>query len=100
MKRAVRKGDFRASGSNSFIYDELPKEMVQIAFEVTKKLKAKALAFDMVVENGTIPKILEISYGFGTDGSSKCKGYWNENIEFVESEILHTEWILEEYLKK
>lgn len=100
MQRAVRKGDFRASGSNTFIYDELPKEMVQIAFEVTKKLKATALAFDMVLENGTIPKILEISYGFGTDGSSKCNGYWNENLEFVESKIFSTDWILEECLKK
>src|SRR5690606_2383167 len=76
MRRLVRKGDFRASGSNEFVYKEIDKATLKTAFSVSKLLKLQCVAFDFVYLNGR-PLIVEMSFGFGTKGSDKCPGFWN-----------------------
>src|SRR5690606_34895602 len=62
LKRMVRKGDFRASGSGSIIYNthEIDIQCVQTAFKVSKKLKAECLAYDFIYNQNKNPLIVEI----------------------------------------
>ncbi len=101
IKRMVRKDDFRASGSGNIVYDidQIPKECLKIAFEVTKKLEAQCLAYDFVFLNNT-PKIIEISYGFNRMGYLDCPGYWNESLEFIKGGFTPEFFIIEDILGK
>lgn len=82
IKRMVRDGDFRASGSGHIKYEKhhIPEEYVAIAFEVTRKLNAQSLAYDFVYDKSE-PKIIEISYSFLTSGYRECPGYWSSDLE-------------------
>lgn len=82
MKRLNRKNDFRASGSSSFLYEKLPDSMLEVAFDVAKTLKLQSAAFDFIRDEDNKPLIIEMSYAFGTTGSSKCKGYWTDDLQF------------------
>ena len=97
MQRLVRKGDFRASGSSQFKYDPVPKEILEIGFQVAKKLNLQSVAFDFVIDNGE-PKIIELSYGFGTLGSSKCEGYWDDKYQWHHSKFNPFGWMIENLL--
>lgn len=99
LRRMVRKGDFRASGSGVFDYNGVSLAAVKVAIEVASKLKLQSVAFDFVFDEKDNPIIVEISYAFGTSGSSKCNGYWDENLNWHEGKFNQVEWILEEYLK-
>lgn len=81
MKRMVREGDFRASGAGLFDYSEIDENIINIARNMANKLNMLSVAFDFVIDNNNEPLIVEISYGFGTEGSSKVKLYWNEHNE-------------------
>ena len=52
LRRMVRKGDFRASGSNIYDWDikGIPIEMVKLAFDIADKLKLQCVAFDFVLD--------------------------------------------------
>lgn len=95
MKRLVREGDFRASGSKNFVYDKIDKDILKIGFEVAKRLRLQSVAFDFIYDENREPKIVEISYGFGTSGSSRCSGYWDDNLTWHEGEFDPLKWILE-----
>lgn len=77
MKRIVRKGDFRASGAGVFDYSDIDEDILILAKSIAKKLNMLSVAFDFVLDNGK-PLIVEISYGFGTEGSSQINSYLNE----------------------
>lgn len=81
-KRYVRKGDFRASGSGNFDYDDIDTNIVKIAFESAKKLKVQSVAFDFIYDTERNPKIVEICYGFGTKGLKKAPGYWTDDMDW------------------
>lgn len=98
MKRLVRKGDFRASGSKNFVYDKIENEILKIGFEVSKKLDLQSVAFDFIYDENKKPRIVEISYGFGTSGSSQCKGYWDDNLNWYEGDFEPLSWILEDII--
>lgn len=100
MKRLVREGDFRASGSKNFVYDKIEDEVLKIAFDVAKKLKLQSVAFDFIYDQNHLPKIVEISYGFGTSGSSKCTGYWDELLTWHEGEFHPINWIIDDLKKE
>ena len=91
MKRKVRQNDFRASGSSDFIYDEIPKSVLKIGFDVSKRLNLQSVAFDFIFKNGE-PLIVELSCFFGTKGSSKCKGYWNDEYIWHEGSFEPMHW--------
>ena len=99
MKRSVRPNDFRASGSNSFIYDEIDPRILKIGFEVADLLNLQSVAFDFIYNNDK-PLIIEMSYTFGTKGSSKCLGYYDKNYNFNETNFQPIDWIVDSLLKK
>lgn len=99
MKRKVRKNDFRASGSSDFIYDEIPKSILQIGFNVSKRLNLQSVAFDFIFKNGK-PLIIELSCFFGSKGSSKCKGYWDDECIWHEGPFEPMYWQIENLIFK
>lgn len=100
MKRMNRKGDFRASGSSQFVYDSIPNNVLEIGFNVAKQLGLQSIAFDFVFNDKLEPVIVEMSYAFGTEGSSKCKGYWTEDLVFHEGILSPQNWMLENLLER
>src|SRR5690606_22017222 len=99
LKRLVRENDFRASGSSSFEYSGINKEVLTTAFEISNRLNLKCVAFDFIYSNET-PLIVEISYGFGTTGSSKCPGYWDKDLNWHEGKFNPQSWIVESLINK
>lgn len=86
LKRLVRSGDFRASGSGDILYDkkQIDERCVEIAFDVNEKLRAQCIAFDFVFDEMNRPLIVEISYGFSPKAYFRCEGYWSENMVWHE----------------
>lgn len=97
IKRLVRKGDFRASGSGFILYDktEIDERCVQIAFNVTKKLNAQCVAYDFVFDDNQKPLIVEINYGFAHEAYFECPGYWDQNINWVEEKFNPAHWMVD-----
>ncbi|MDN4753732.1 hypothetical protein QYZ87_04190 [Porphyromonadaceae bacterium W3.11] len=93
-RRMVVDGDFRASGSGIFNYDEINLDAVQIALEVSEKLKLQSCAYDFVIDNNN-PLIVEMSYAFGVTGIKNAPGYWDSSLKWHETSIDFQEWILE-----
>lgn len=97
LKRYVRKGDFRASGSGSFEYQkkEFDIRCIKIAFDITKKLDTQCLAFDFIFDHNNNPLIVEISFGFSASGYDDCPGYWKENLDWIEGKFDPQGWIID-----
>jgi glutathione synthase/RimK-type ligase-like ATP-grasp enzyme len=100
LRRMVRKGDFRASGSGVFDYNGVSLDAVKVAIEVADKLNLQSVAFDFIFNEYKKPIIVEISYAFGTKGVSKCPGYWDKDLNWHEGKFNQVEWIFQEYLRK
>jgi glutathione synthase/RimK-type ligase-like ATP-grasp enzyme len=100
FKRMNRKDDFRASGSGKSNFNDIDINMIKIAFETSKKLKAQSLAYDFVYNHDKEPVIIEMSYTFGRDISDTAKGYWNENLEFLEKPFKLQFDMIENFLKE
>lgn len=86
-KRYCRKNDFRASGSGTFEYSNIPREVLDIAFQTADKLKLQSVAFDFIFHKGQ-PLIVEMSYGFGTKGLSHCPGYYSRDFKWHQTDNL------------
>ena len=88
LKRLVRKGDFRASGGGSIIYDknQIDIRCVKIAFEVNEKIKSQSIAYDFVFDKDNNPLIVEISYGYAVKAYDKCEGYWDRDLHWHKGE--------------
>lgn len=101
IKRPVRKGDFRASGSGEILYDrrEIDERCVSIAFETTQKLKAQCVAYDFVFDQENQPLIVEINYGFAHRAYDLCPGYWTKDMDFVEGKVNPCGWMIENLVK-
>lgn len=82
LKRLTRKGDFRASGSGSIIYDkqQIDERCVKTAFDVNKKLQMQSVAFDFVFDSDNNPLIVEVSYGYAVAAYDYCEGYWTHDM--------------------
>lgn len=102
LKRLVRNGDFRASGSGFIEYDKdrIDEVCVEIAFEVSKKLGTSCLAYDFVYDSHKNPLIVEINYGFAHEAYFNCPGYWDKNLNWHEGKFNSAEWILDLFVKK
>ncbi|HPR74148.1 MAG TPA: hypothetical protein PLX41_10870 [Bacteroidales bacterium] len=96
IKRLVRKGDFRASGSGEILYDKtlIDENIVKISFRTSEKLNAQCVAFDYVFE-GTQPLIVEISYGFTPSGYDPCPGYWDIDLVWHEGKFNPYGWMVD-----
>ena len=101
LKRYVRDGDFRASGSGNFAWDKslFDERCVKIAFDFTKKLKLQVGAFDFVYDANSNPLIVEVSFGFVSKGYDPCPGYWDENLVWHEGITIKEEWMVDLMLK-
>lgn len=100
IKRMVREGDFRASGSGYILYErhEFSEECVQIAFDVTEKLRSQSCAFDFVQKDREW-LIVEISYAFSVLGYEPCPGYWDKNLKWNEVPVTPAQFMIEDLVK-
>ena len=100
IKRMIRDGDFRASGSGNIVYEPsaIPKECIKIAFETSKKLKTQSAAYDFVFLDGK-PLIVEISYAFSQAGYWDCPGYWDYELNWIEGSFTPEFFMIEDILE-
>ncbi len=101
LKRLVREGDFRASGSGNLVYEKdiMTEQCVRLSFETQKKLESQCTAFDYVMHDGQ-PMIVEISYGFAMRGYDNCEGFYTENMEFHSGPFNPQNWMVEDLIKQ
>lgn len=102
LKRLVRKGDFRASGSGNIIFEkaQLDERCVQIAFQTNKYIKAQSVAFDFVFDQTNQPLIVEISFGYAVKAYDDCEGYWTEDMVWHQgSHFDFCGWMIENLIK-
>jgi len=99
-KRMVRKNDFRASGSGNTIYEkeQIPIEIIKIAFQLTDKIEAQCAAFDFIYDVNGNPMIVELSYGYAVSGPDQCEGYWDKMLNFHEGAFIPQNWMVESLL--
>lgn len=100
FRRAVRPGDFRASGSGSIDWstDRINLECVQIAFQVARAIGTQSLAFDFVEDALGQPRILEISYAFAAEAVHGCPGWWDSDLRWHYGHVWPQDCILEDLL--
>lgn len=99
IKRMVRKGDFRASGSGNILYGKelINEETVKLSFEMAIKLKTQCVALDFVYKDSN-PLVVEISYGFSSAGYDPCPGYWDKEMNWHEGTFNPYGWMVENLL--
>ncbi len=97
LKRMVRKGDFRASGSGEFYNrkEDIDERCIRIAFEATEKIKSKSAVFDFVFDKENKPLIIEISYGFSITAYDSCPGYWDRTMQWHEGKFNPQAWMID-----
>ncbi|MCC3308769.1 ATP-grasp domain-containing protein [Psychrobacter sanguinis] len=100
IKRMVRTGDFRASGSGNIIYDidSINIKTIELAFSVNEILRSQCVAFDFVLDDDGNPLIVEISYGFSIEAYDQCPGYWDENLNWYTKKFNPQYWMIESLL--
>jgi glutathione synthase/RimK-type ligase-like ATP-grasp enzyme len=97
LMRYVRENDFRASGSGNFGYAKelFDERCVQIAFELSDKLRLQVGAFDFVFDENNNPLVVEVSYGYTASGYNNCPGYWDSHLVWHEGKFNHEGWMVE-----
>ena len=99
VRRGVREGDFRASGSGYLLPDVnfIDKRCVKTAFDLANQLNLQIGVFDFIHDKYNNPLIIEVSYGTDPD-YTECEGYWDENLNFFPDKIHLPKIILEYFL--
>jgi glutathione synthase/RimK-type ligase-like ATP-grasp enzyme len=102
LKRFVRQGDFRASGSGVFSYarEDFDERCVQIAFDLTARIESQSAVYDFVFDANGNPLVVELSYGFLAEGYDACPGYWDKNLEWHEGPFNPQGWMVDLVVKK
>jgi glutathione synthase/RimK-type ligase-like ATP-grasp enzyme len=101
IKRLVRDGDFRASGSGKVLFgkNNFEEEIICLSFTIADKIHSQCLAIDYVFDKGK-PLIVEISYGFIKEVYYKCEGYWDRDLNWHEGRFDAQGWMVESVLEK
>jgi hypothetical protein len=101
LKRLVRAGDFRASGSGSIEYDRdgIALSCVASAFEVSKRLGSQCLAYDYIFRDEE-PLLTEISYAFIQKAYDQCPGYWDEDLVWHEGRFHAECFMIEDFVRR
>lgn len=101
LKRSVRKGDFRASGSGKFQYDrsQIPLKCIELGFKVATELCVQCCAFDFVYD-GSEWLIVEVSYAFSPDAYRQCDGVWNKDLDWRAEKVMPEVFIMEDMLSE
>lgn len=99
LKRMVREGDFRASGSGKFLYDQelIPQACITLAFDLARKIKSQSLALDFVFHEG-IPLIVEMSYAFSAHAYLLYSGYWKSDMTWVDGNFHPEDFMVEDLI--
>ncbi len=97
VKRMVRGGDFRASGSGVKKYDksEIDERTVKISFDISRKLNFDCTSYDFIFDENKDPLLVEISYGFAIEFYDPCPGYWDDQLKWNEGKFIPQEWMVE-----
>lgn len=101
IKRMVRAGDFRASGSGVIIHDpsEIPRDCLRISFDVTRAIASQCCALDFVFsEKGW--RLVEISYAFSLAGYADCPGHWDPKLQWHPGAFCPESFVLEDVLSR
>ena len=80
--RNTRKGDFRASGSGDFYYDNkmMTEQIIRSAFAASDALGMQCVGLDYVVDNRTGEgKIIEMCHGFDRDAVYAAGGWFSRD---------------------
>lgn len=101
FRRAVRPGDFRASGSGMLDYEvsHVNQDAIRVAFRVAKRLSAQSVAFDFVFDGSSRPLICEISYCYVAKAVHECPGYWDADLAWHEGHLWPQDLILQDCLE-
>lgn len=77
MRRDVKKGDFRASGSKKFHYHDVPLEVLSYAREISSKIDNPYLSIDIAFKDN-VPYLIEFQgTNFGSSVVRNSKGYYS-----------------------
>lgn len=105
LKRMVRKGDFRASGSGLLTSQrkDIDESCVKSAFRAARALRGAeagaSLCFDFIREPDGDPILVESSFGFDVHAYDACPGYWTSDMQWHEGKFIPQEWMVDLVLK-
>ena len=96
IKRLVRDGDFRASGSGHVRFEKhhFDEETIRLSFQIAEKVNSQCLAIDYVFQDGE-PLVVELSYGFIKEVYYSCTGYWDRELNWHEGAFDAQGWMVE-----
>jgi hypothetical protein len=99
--RQNREGDFRASGSGRLEYEpeKIPREALEIAFEVSRKCGFQCMAYDFLRDAEGKVRLNELSYGFINRLVHGCPGFWDSRLEFHPGRHWPEEFQVEDFLQ-
>lgn len=102
IKRMVRKGDFRASGSGHIVYDkqEIDEQCVELSFEINRHIRSQSLALDFVFDKNNKPLVVELSYCYSYQGYEPCPGYWTEDMLWHKGKVESLVWQVENLIQR
>jgi len=100
IKRQIRPGDFRASGSGIIEYDKenFSEEIIQKSFELAKKLKSKTLALDYIIDKK--PMLIEVNFGYTGLVYRPCEGFWDEQLHWHEGPFNPQHWMVDQVIRE
>jgi glutathione synthase/RimK-type ligase-like ATP-grasp enzyme len=101
IKRMVREGDFRASGSGFVLYgkEHFDEHTLRLSFEIAEKVGSSCLAIDYVYQGGK-PYVVELSYGFIKEVYYPCEGYWDQELNWYPGPFNAQGWMIEEVVRQ
>ena len=76
MRRDVKKGDFRASGSKKFHYHDVPLEVLEYAKYISSKIDNPYLSIDLAFKDNVSYLIEFQGTNFGSSVVRNSKGYY------------------------
>ena len=97
IRRMVRPGDFRASGSGRILHarEDVDERCVELAFSAADRLGCDCVALDFVFGASSHPLVLEVSYGFDQKGYDACPGHWARDMSWHTGPFNPQGWIVD-----
>lgn len=103
VARAVRPGDFRASGGGGLFYDSslVGKKVIDTAFCAAEAMGSACTGFDIITDpRSGEPVILEVSYGFSHTAQLGLGGHYDRNHQWHKEPLNAPRMLLEELLEE
>lgn len=102
IQRAVRTGDFRASGSGLLSYSPelFPRRTVKMAFDAAKRLGTQSLALDVLYDSDGNHYIGEVSYGFPRGRfAENCPGFFDSKLNWHEGQQIPPNLMIDDFVR-